>query len=153
MSAQALEDPQVPDADSQQTALASPHRHWYRLALVATVILVVVVLALLPVAVRSMQEVLGRGADPLFDLLTGDVVSTGAADAAETDATYINLGLVDLDPSTGLVTIAVSGNRACPTTCPTLALTFTALDDDADQRRGLPPSATLTLGPADRLFS
>ena len=28
-----------------------------------------------------------------------------------------------------------------------------ALDDDADQRRGLPPSATLTLQPADIVFS
>ena len=30
---------------------------------------------------------------------------------------------------------------------------FTGLDDDADQRRGLPPSATLTLQPADTVFS
>jgi hypothetical protein len=112
-----------------------------------------VVLALLPVAVRSMQEVLGRGTDPLFDLLTGKVVSNADVDAAQTDATYINLGLVDLDEETGQVTIAVSGNRACDTICPNLALTFTALDDDADQRRGLPPSATLTVAPADRLFS
>lgn len=141
----------IPDASPATHPPA--HRHWYRLALVATVVLVMVVLALLPIAVRSMQEVLGRGADPLFDLLTGDVVSTADVDVAETGATYVNLGLVDLAPDTGLVTIAVSGNRSCDTACPTLTLTFAALDDDADQRRGLPPSATLTLGPTDRLFS
>ena len=39
-----------------------PHRHWYRLALAATLLMVGVVIALLPMAVTSMQEVLGRGA-------------------------------------------------------------------------------------------
>ena len=37
--------------------------------------------------------------------------------------------------------------------CLKLDLTFASLDDDADQRRGLPPSATLTLAPTDRVFS
>ena len=133
--------------------LPTPHRHWYRLALIVTILLVLGVLAMLPVAVRSMQEVLGRGPDPLYDLMTGDVVTPAAAAAAEADATYFNLGLVDLDESTGQITLAVSGNRVCAQACPTLALTFAALDDDADQRRGLPPSATLTLKPDDRVFS
>ena len=130
-----------------------PHRHWFRLALVATIVLVLVVLGFLPLAVRSMQEVLGRGSDPLYDLLSGDVVKPAMAAAAEVDATYVNLGLVDLDEATGQITLAISGNRNCATTCPSLALTFASLDEDADQRRGLPPSATLTLAPTDRVFS
>jgi hypothetical protein len=134
-------------------SLPTPHRHWYRLALGATILLVLGVLAMLPIAVRSMQEVLGRGPDPLYDLMTGDVVTSEAAAAAESDATYFNLGLVDFDEDTGQVTMAVSGNRICAQSCPSLALTFVALDDDADQRRGLPPSATLTLKPEDRVFS
>jgi hypothetical protein len=100
-----------------------------------------------------MQEVLGRGPDPLYDLMTADVVTPATVAAAGTDATYFNLGMVDFDEATGQVTVAVSGNRACAQTCPALALTFAALDDDADQRRGLPPSATLTLAPEDRIFS
>jgi hypothetical protein len=133
--------------------LPTPHRLWYRLALGATILLVMGVLVMLPLAIRSMQEVLGRGPDPLYDLMTGQVVTPAEAAAAEADATYFNLGLVDFDEATGQVTLAVSGNRTCGEACPTLALTFVSLDDDADQRRGLPPSATLTLTPQDRVFS
>jgi hypothetical protein len=134
-------------------ALPTPHRHWYRLALGATIVLVLGVLALLPLAVRSMQEVLGRGPDPLYDLVTGEVVTSASAATAEAEATYFNLGIVDLDADTGQITLAVSGNRNCAEACPALDLTFAALDNDADQRRGLPPSATLTLAPTDRVFS
>ena len=133
--------------------LPTPHRHWYRLALGATIVLVLGVLAMLPLAVRSMHEVLGRGPDPLYDLITDQVVTPEAAAAAAADAAYFNLGLVNFDETTGQITVAVSGNRVCAETCPTLALTFAALDDDADQRRGLPPSATLTLQPDDLVFS
>jgi hypothetical protein len=131
----------------------TPHRHWYRAALVATFGLVLIVLALLPLAVQSMQEVLGRGPDPMYDLITGAVVAPATAAVAETEATYLNLGIVDLEEATGQVTLAVSGNRNCGETCPALDLTFVALDDDPDQRRGLPPSTTLTLAPDDRVFS
>src|SRR5688500_5305092 len=127
--------------------LPTPHRHWYRLALGVTIVIVLGVLVMLPLAVRSMQEVLGRGPDPLYDLMTGDVVTPEAAAVAEAEATYFNLGLVNFDEATGQVTVAVSGNRTCAQTCPSLSLTFAALDDDADQRRGLPPSATLALTP------
>ena len=130
-----------------------PHHVWYRLALLLTIVLVIVVVVSLPIAVRSMQEVLGRAPEPLFDLVTGEVVAPEAAAAAEQEITYINLGMVDLDDSTGELTLAVSGNRLCGDACPTLDITFLALDDDADQRRGLPPSATLTLAPDDLIFS
>jgi hypothetical protein len=136
-----------------QAAPPTPHRQWYRLALAATLLMVVVVIALLPTAVRSMQEVLGRGPDTLYDLVTGQPVDPTQVIAAEEDAIYINLGIIGLDESTGLLTIAVSGNRHCPGPCPATTLSFTGLDDDADQRRGLPPSATLTLQPADIVFS
>jgi hypothetical protein len=136
-----------------QAAPPTPHRQWYRLALAATLLMVVVVIALLPTAVRSMQEVLGRGPDTLYDLVTGQPVDPAQVIAAEEDAIYINLGLVGLDEGTGLLTIAVSGNRHCTGPCPATTLSFIGLDDDADQRRGLPPSATLTLQPADTVFS
>jgi hypothetical protein len=122
-------------------------------ALVVTVTLVLIVLATLPFALQSMQEVLGRGPDPLYDLATGEVVTPATAAAAEAEAAYVNLGLIALDEATGQVTLAVSGNRTCRESCPALTLDFVALDDDADQRRGLPPSATLDLAPDDRVFS
>jgi hypothetical protein len=131
----------------------TPHRHWYRLALIVTLLMVLGVVALLPLAITSMQEVLGRGPDTLYDLVTGQPVDPEAVLEAEEEATYVNLGIVGLDESTGLLTIAVSGNRHCQGPCPTTSMTLAALDDDADQRRGLPPSDTLTLQPADTVFS
>jgi hypothetical protein len=145
-------------SDDDQNALpqAAPptsHRHWYRLALAVTLLMVVVVIALLPLAVTSMQAVLGSGPDTLYDLVTGQPVDPATLIEAEEDAVYINLGIIGLDEDTGVLTIAVSGNRHCPGPCPTATMTLAALDDDADQRRGLPPSATLTLQPADVVFS
>jgi hypothetical protein len=85
--------------------------------------------------------------------VTGQPVDPVVVTVAEEGAIYINLGIIGLDESTGLLTIAVSGNRHCTGPCPATTLSFTGLDDDADQRRGLPPSATLTLQPADIVFS
>lgn len=133
--------------------LPTPHRTWYRVALVFTVILVLLVVGLLPVAVHSMQEVLGRTSDPLYDMLTGAVVTTEVVNQSSADATYINIGIIDLDEAAGQVTLAISGNRTCTTDCASLNLTLTALDNDADERRGLPPSSTLSLSPTDRVFS
>lgn len=128
-------------------------RRWFRLSLAITILLVVAVAVSLPLAIRSMQEVLGRSQDPLFDLETGTMVSSEDAATAEADATYFNLGIIDLDETTGQLTLAVSGNRHCAEACPALDLTLIALDDNADQRRGLPPSASISLTPDDRVFS
>lgn len=128
-------------------------RRLHRIALALTVTLLVIILLVLPIAVRSMQEVLGRGPDSLYRLATGQIVDEQQADDAQHDGTYVNFGLVGLDESTGEVTIAVSGNRNCTGTCPQIDLLLASLDDDADTRRGLPPSATLTLKPEDRVFS
>ena len=133
--------------------LEAPHRRWYRLALLITLLLVALTLVTVPTTLTSMGDVLGQAPDPVYDLLTGHQVTGAEAAAAAADAVYVNLGLVDLDEGSGLITIAVSGNRNCAGTCPTLALTLTALDDAVEQRRGLPPSAALTLTPADRVFS
>ncbi len=128
-------------------------RRWFRISLAITVLLVVAVLITLPLAVKSMQEVLGRSKDPLFDLETGQIVGPDVAAAAESQATYINVGMINLDETTGELTLAVSGNRRCGDACPALDLTFIALDDDADQRRGLPPSASFSLTSDDIIFS
>jgi hypothetical protein len=118
--------------------------------LAATLVLVAFVIIMLPLAIRSMQQVLGRGTDPLFDFVTGRQIDPTQA---EQEATYINLGLISLDEVNGQITIAISGNRTCGTTCATINVTLTALDNDADQRRGFPPSATVTIKPTDVIFS
>lgn len=141
------------DGSTPSEPAATPHRHWYRFALVVTVALILIVLATLPFALQSMQEVHGRGPDPLYDLASGKVVTPATAAAAAAEAAYVNLGLVALDEEIEQVTLAVSGNRNCGESCPSLALTFVALDDDANQRRGFPPLATLDLAPDDRVFS
>ena len=131
----------------------APRRRWYRLALLLTLLLVALTLVTVPTTLMSMRDVLGRAPDPVYDLLSGRQVTGAEVAAAAADAVYVNLGLVDLDEGSGLITIAVSGNRHCTGACPTLALTLTALDVDVGQRRGLPPSARLTVAPTDREFS
>jgi hypothetical protein len=128
-------------------------RRWYIVALGITFLLVLVVVAFLPLAVRSMVQVLGRESDPLYDLLTGELVAPTVAHEASADGTYINIAVFDLDEASGKITLAVSGNRTCAQTCLPLDITFVALDDNADQRQGLPPSATIKLAPSDTLFS
>lgn len=128
-------------------------RRLHRVALALTVTLLVVILFMLPIAIRSMQQVLGRGPDPLYNLATGVEVDHQQAHDAQSDTTYFNFGLVDLTESTGQVTLAVSGNRNCQSTCPKLDIILASLDDDADTRRGLPPSASVTINPDERVFS
>jgi hypothetical protein len=130
-----------------------PHRHLYRLALAATLLLVLMVVGMLPIAIRSMEAVLGRGADPRFDLVTGHLVAPTTPATAHVDSIYANISIVDLDETTDQATLVVSGNRTCAATCSSIALTLASLDDDADERQGLPPSATIKLAPTDRIFS
>ncbi|HEX2418708.1 MAG TPA: hypothetical protein VHJ83_11395, partial [Micromonosporaceae bacterium] len=118
-----------------------------------TLLLVGITIVTVPITLTSMRDVLGRVGDPVYDLFTGRQVTGAEAEAAAADAIYVNLGLIDLNEGSGQITIAVSGNRHCAGACPALALTLTALDVDVEQRRGLPPSARLTLTPADRVFS
>jgi hypothetical protein len=131
----------------------APGRRWYRLALLLTLLLVALTIVTVPTTLLSMGAVLGRAPNPVYDLLTGRQVSGAEASAAAEDAIYINLGLIDLNEGSGLITVAVSGDRNCAGACPALTVTLTALDMDVEQRRGLPPSASLTVAPADRIFS
>ncbi len=123
------------------------------MALIVTVVLAGVVVIALPIAIRSMTLVLfGDQRDTLYDLIHGGVVPPVVAPTAP-DQSYVNIVVVHVDPVEGLATLAVSGNRVCSAVCPTVVLTLLALDDNAAQRRGLPPSAALTLGSSDRIFS
>jgi hypothetical protein len=138
-----------------QRVLADPtNEKAHRAALVATAAVLILVLVTLPFALRSMASTLfGEQETILYDLGTDSIVPPVITEPILNHNNYVNIAVVNLDPATGEVTLAVSGNRTCPGVCPTLELTLLALDDNAAQRRGLPPAATVTLEPEDRVFS
>ena len=125
----------------------------YRIALGVIALLAAVVIVSLPFAFSSMAgTLLSQQRNPFFDVFTlQQVASTVGEDT--TNRSYFNLGVTGIDPNTGLATLALSGNRSCTTDCPKVVLTFLALDDNASERRGLPPFATLTLAADERVFS
>ncbi len=125
----------------------------YRIALGIAALLAAVVILSLPFAFSSMgSTLLAQQRNPFFDLYTLQAVSSTVGEDT-TDRSYFNLGVTNIDPTTGLVTLALSGNRTCTAACPKVVVTFLALDDNAAERRGLPPFATLTLAADERVFS
>ncbi|MGH2613666.1 MAG: hypothetical protein ACRDJC_00365 [Thermomicrobiales bacterium] len=131
-----------------------PAHLWPRLALAQAVLLLVAVVVALPVAFSSMGILLTDGqARTLYAFPSGQPL-TAPSEAAETEAeSYFNVAAINLDEEQGSVTLAISGHRVCPETCATLNFALVSLDDDADVRRALPPSAPLTLKPEDLIFS
>lgn len=128
----------------------------HRVALGLTATMAATVLIMLPFAMRSMVAVLtGAQHGPLYDLLANGEVTPVDRDteATETGRSYFNIAVVGIDEAAGSATFAVSGNRQCPGECPAVALTLLSLDDNASLRRGLPPSATVDLSPAELVFS
>jgi hypothetical protein len=128
---------------------------WPRLALIQAVILFAVVVIALPVAFRSMGILLTEGqARTLYDFPSGEPASAIATEAVVESESYLNVAAIELDEDMGSITLAISGHRSCPdNVCSTLSLTLVSLDDDADVRRALPPSAPLTLTPDQEIFS
>ena len=143
----------VPNGDDES---ASPEgrEKVHRAGMIATLALMAVVLVALPMAIRSMAGTLfGEQQATLYDLVNGGEVPPVTSAIAAKNQSYANIAIVGLDPATGQATLAVSGNRVCETICPTIELTLLALDDNAAQRRGLPPSATITLEPDELVYS
>lgn len=130
-------------------ALPSNRRGWERFVLAPTLLLVAVALGTLPFVVASMvSELRGGPNHTLYDLRDGQPIGAGEEVAASASE-YLNVAIVDLNAVAGSATLAISGNRAC-NPCQPKRMTFFALDEDAAQRRGLPPFATVTI-PADEL--
>ena len=128
---------------------------WPRLALVQAVLLLAAVVIALPVAFRSMGIQLTDGqARTLYDFPTGQPATANATAALAESESYFNIAAIDLDEDLGSITLAISGHRLCPDdVCSTLKFTLVSLEDDADVRRALPPSATMTLTPDQEIFS
>jgi hypothetical protein len=139
---------QTPDDDAREAYVVTPQsaasRRRYLAAFVITVVVVIVVLGLLPSALVSMyRELRGQAIDSVYDLFTGtevDVDQTFGPDTA-----FVNVTVTNLDESTRTATLTVSGHRICQAICPPTTGTFFSLGNDAAERRGLPPSAKVTV--------
>ena len=139
---------QTPDDAAREAYVVTPQsaasRRRYLAAFVITVVVVIVVLGLLPSALVSMyRELRGQAIDSVYDLFTGtevDVDQTFGPDTA-----FVNVTVTNLDESTRTATLTTSGHRICQAICPPTTGTFFSLGNDAAERRGLPPSAKVTV--------
>jgi hypothetical protein len=119
-------------------------RRHYQISFWSTLAFVVTVLALLPAAIVSMAwELRGQGDTIVYDLFTATGISANEAVAADT--AYINVTVTYLDEASRVATLVISGHRVCPAECFPLTGTFYSIDSDVAQRRGLPPSAEVTV--------
>src|SRR3954452_3525696 len=128
---------------------------WPRLALVQAVLLMAAVVIALPVAFRSMGVLLTDSqARTLYEFPGGQAVTAATTQALAKSETYFHIAAIDIDEDVGSITLAVSGHRICPDAgCSTLTFNLISLEDDADVRRALPPSATMTLKSDQAIFS
>jgi hypothetical protein len=146
--------------EMEQVVVSGPrsvrHAHlWPRLALAQAVLLLAAVVIALPVAFRSMGILLTDGqARTLYEFPSGQAATAVATAALAESESYFNIAAIDLDEDIGSITLTISGHRICPDPgCSTLNLTLVSLEDDADVRRALPPSAPMTLRPDQETFS
>jgi hypothetical protein len=114
------------------------------LAFIFTLAVVVVVLVMLPAAVESMvMELRGQAADHIYDLFTGQEVDVAKIVGPET--AFANVTVTNLDEASRMATLTVYGNRVCEAVCPELTATFYSIGNESARRRGLPPSASITI--------
>ena len=129
-------------------------RLWSRLGLLQAVVMLIAVIIALPVAFRSMGVLLTDGQARALYLFPSGQPLTGPADQSQSDTdNFFNIAAIDIDEEVGSITLAVSGHRNCGDACPTINFTLVSLEDDADVRRALPPSAPLTLTADQPIFS
>jgi hypothetical protein len=142
------------DVSAEPTKRSSRTRLTHRLALLQAVLLVAAVAVALPIAFQSMGTLLlGRQARILYDFPSGQPATAAAAQALANSESFIDMAVIDIDEAKGIITLAVSGHRNCTGACTPLKMTLFSLDDNANVRRALPPSAPLQLNPTDRFFS
>ena len=127
---------------------------WPRLGLLQAVVMLIAVVVALPVAFRSMGTLLIDGQARTLHVFPGGEPLTGPADESLAEVeNFFNIAAIDLDEEQGSITLAISGHRNCADACATINFTLVSLDDDADVRRALPPSAPLTLTAEEAIFS
>jgi len=149
-----MSDEMEPGAVSGSGPGTRPHL-WSRLALLQAVLLLAAVVVALPVAFRSMGILLtDRQARTFYEFPGGQAVTAAATQTLADSESYFNIAAIDLDEDEGSIRLAISGHRICPDAgCSTLTFNLISLEDDADVRRALPPSASMTLAPDQVIFS
>jgi len=125
---------------------------WERYVLAPTLLLVAVALGLLPFVVASMVAELRGGQTALYDLRDGKLIGPGET-VNPGGAEFLNVAVVGLDEAAGSVTLAISGNRSCAPCASPKQMTFSALDADVAQRRGITPFATVTVPAGQTVYS
>jgi hypothetical protein len=138
------------DPDTARRPRPAPHR----LGLVLAAGLVVATIALLPWVARSIAtELLSRQDRELYDFVTGELLPATPPELEAAAPNYITVGVLDIAPSTNQIDLAISGNRICPGDCPEILVRLYALDDNASQRRGVPPLQTVVIPSDELMFS
>ncbi|MCA9864490.1 MAG: hypothetical protein R2853_06570 [Thermomicrobiales bacterium] len=117
------------------------------------VLLVVVVIAL-PIAFRSMGVQLNDSqVRTLYTFPEGAPLTAQTVMDESKSESFYNVAAINIDEGAGTMTLAVSGQRTCRATCPTMQFHLVSLDDDADIRRALPPSVPMEVESSDQIFS
>jgi hypothetical protein len=124
----------------------------YLYSFILTMIVVIAVLVMLPsTAISMVQELRTQAEGQLFDLFTGEQVPADRAMAPHEN--FINVTVTNIDETTMMASLTLSGHRECPMTCPETKATLYSLGNDAARRRGLPPSATVTVPPDEGSYT
>jgi hypothetical protein len=141
-----MEEP-PPDAGEEavvESVQTAGSRRRYLAAFIVTVVVVGIVLGLLPSALVSMfRELRGQAIDSVYDLFTGAEVNIDQTFGPDT--AFVNVTVTNLDESSRTATLTISGHRVCGAICPPTTGTFFSLGNEAAERRGLPPSAVVTV--------
>lgn len=139
-------------SDGATTLAIAESGIWYRIALVISLALAIAGIVMLPFVAHSMYVALTTERSTThYDLSTGEPLDPDLVDPGGNQ--YLNLSVISIDPATGALSLAISGNRSCPGECGAMRLSFLSLDRDASQRRGLSPFATVVLGANETIFS
>jgi hypothetical protein len=113
-------------------------------AFIITLLVVIGVLGILPTAVISMvNELRGQDENPVYDVFTGQEIDPGQRFSGNT--AFVNVTVTEIDEASRVATLRISGDRICDAICPPVIGSFYSLGNDAAKRRGLPPSASVTV--------
>jgi hypothetical protein len=130
------------------TAASAWRAHGPKLAFLAGALLTVLTAVLIVVAVASVLDELAVSPRDSIHLLSDTPpLPTGGASQAPADVYTLHVAVESLDEARGTARLRVFGLRACPTTCPDVAITLYSLGGSAAQRLGLPPKASLSAPP------
>lgn len=140
------DDPAAPPFTLPETPPSAPHglHRRYLLSFILTMIVVLLVLGMLPsTAISMVQELRTQAEGQLFDMFTGELVPVNSAMAPH--ETFINVTVTNIDEASMMASLTLSGHRECPIACPETTATLYSIGNDAARRRGLPPSASVTV--------